>query len=214
MSVNLMHTRASTADAPTESKSAQDWARIREIAANEGMLELSEETVNKVAQLLEGVTLTNGERVLSYPSDGGEFDQGSYVAGFGPALLGEDTFRAVRTALEEDENGESAVALFDLIVELGLQILLSGAEFTVAHIKAVNWPADDVEVNTTQTRMEILFEALGLESYNQEHHSDDVPLDVFEKAVNDNAVGTGMSERLGTFIACAKRRGSTHVYWA
>ena len=42
----------------------------------------------------------------------------------------------------------------------------------------------------------------------------DVPLDVFEKAVNDNAVGTGMSERLGTFIACAKRRGSTHVYWA
>ena len=214
MSVNLMHTRASTAEAATESKSAQDWARIREIAANEGMLELSEETVNKVAQLLEGVTLTNGERVSSYPSDGGEFDQGSYVAGFGPALLGEDTFRAVRTALEEDENGESAVALFDLIVELGLQVLLSGAEFTDAHIKAVNWPADDVEVKTTQTRMEILFEALGLDSYNQEHHSDDVPLDIFEKAVNDNSVGTGISERLDTFIACAKRRGSTHVYWA
>lgn len=214
MSVNLMHTRDTTAEAPTESNASKDWGRVREITANEGMIELSEETVNKVAQILEGVTLANGERVLSYPSDGGEFDQGSYVAGFGPTLLGEDTFRTVRTALEEDNNGESAVALFDLIVELGLQILLSGAEFTFAHIKAVNWPADDVEVNTTQTRMEMLFEALGLGSYNQEHHSDDVPLDEFEKAVNDNSVGTGMSERLDTFIACAKRRGSTHVYWA
>lgn len=215
MTVNLIHTAIVTEEAEGESLSNRNWAKINQVS-EDGNVFLADETVNAVAILLDGVHLTNGEKISSFPCDDpeDEFSMKAFVYSFGPALLGEDTLRQVRTTLEQDANGEQAVALFDLIVELGLQINLSGKDFIDAHMHAVNWPADTVEINTTESSMSQMFAMLGLEGYNQDAHSDNVPLDIFEKAVNDNAVMMNMAGRLQTFVACAKRNGSTHVYWA
>ena len=215
MSVNLMSTVLDANGKQNHDKASADWARVLQVSQKaHSNVALSDETVTKVASLIEGTRLSNGEKVFTYVCEGGEYSQGSFVASFGPNLLGEDTFRAVRTALEEDDNGEQAVAMFDLITEIGIRTGFSGKDYYDAHMSVENWPADTVEINTTEGHMSMIFITLGLDGYNEENHSEHVPLEIFEKAVNDNDIVTDMTERLQSFVQCAKRRGSTHVYWA
>lgn len=213
MSVSLISTQI-LEDGSTSGKAKNDWARVTAVAA-EGRLDLSDATVIEIARILEGTTLSNGETVFAYVCDEDEeYSQGSYVGSFGPALLGEDTFRTVRTALEGLDNGEQAVALFDLVTELGLRLIFAPTDFTPANMQVENWPADTVEINRTCSNMVQMFGDLGLDRFNRDTCSENIPLDLFEKAVNDNGVSTGMADRLDAFVACAKRNGSTHVYWA
>lgn len=208
MSVNLIFTNESANDNQGES----NWGKITAIAPEHGMVFIGEETVTEIAKLLDDAVLSNGEKVEAYAME----DYPALVCAHGPALLGEDSFRQIRTLLEEGENGQQAVALFDLVVELGLQISLSGKEFCDAHIKAINWAGDDIKVNRAEYRMMDMFERLGLGSVNnpEDHASDLVPIEQFIQAVNDNGFRTDMPERLQAFADCAQRNKATHVYWA
>jgi hypothetical protein len=218
MSVNLIHTVLNDNDEAGESTSERIWKAITAITGDEGtagLLPLEEATVDQIATLLEGAYLTNGQNVRSYPRDGEEeWSQGSFVYCFGPSLLGEDSFRQVRTLLEQDPNGAKAVALFDLVTELGIQISLNGKDHYIPRMTVTNWPADDVEINRTESNMARMFQVLGLGDTEREHCSSSIPFEVFEKAVNDNGIYTDIPDQLEAFIACAKRNGSTHVYWA
>lgn len=213
MSVSLISTQI-LEDGTTGDKASRNWSQITAIAA-EGRLELTDSTVTEIARILDGVRLTNGETVFAYVCDEDEeYSQGSYVGSFGPSLLGEDSFRTVRTVLEGLDNSDDAVALFDLVAELGLRIIFAPTDFTPANMHVENWPADTVEINCGEYAMTRLFAALGLGRFNGESASEDIPLDLFEQAVNDNRSMTNVADRLDAFIACAKRNGSTHVYWA
>ena len=213
MSVNLISTQL-LEDGSICDKAKNDWARVTAVAA-EGRINLSDATVTEIARILDGAVLENGETVFAYVCDEDEeYSQGSYVGSFGPSLLGEDTFRTVRTVLEGLENGEQAVALFDLVAELNLRLIFAPTDFTPANMGVENWPADTIEINRTQSSMERMFQDLGLGQFNGETASGNIPLDLFERAVNDNGVATDMTARLSAFIACARRNGSTHVYWA
>lgn len=215
MSVNLHSSALDSNGRSIDGQFVQNWKKITAVADKHGHVALSDETVTAVARVLEDVVQSNGEPVFTYVCEGGEYSQGSYVGSFAPSLLGEETFRAVRTALEEDANGAVAVATFDLVNELELRLYTSGTDLTSARLSVENTPAETVDINTSQGMMIAIFERLGLGEYTgkDEGVSGDVPLDVFEKAVNDNGDLTGMSERLSRFIAAAKKTGSTHVYW-
>ena len=218
MSVNLIHTTVSNDETGMDNRTMQNWQAITAITGEgniAGLLPIADATIDAIARLVEGAVLSNGEVVDAYPRDEeDEYSQGSYIPAFGPSLLGEDTFRQVRTLLEQDENGAKAVALFDLIVERGLQVRFSGKDHCFSRMVGVNWPADDVEVNRCKGNMIRMFQDLGLGHTEREYSSATISLEVFEKAVNDNGIYTDVPERLKAFVACAKRNGSTHVYWA
>lgn len=217
MTVNLIHTTISNDDV-AEGRAERDWQAITAITGVggvAGLLPLAETTVDAIARLVEAAVLSNGQVVTSCPRDASdEWSHESHVSSFGPSLLREETLRQLRALLEQDENGTKAVALLDLIVERGLQIRFSGQDHCFSRMVAVNWPADDVEINRTQSNMARMFRVLGLGDTERENSSETIPLEVFEKAVNDNGLYTDMPDRLEAFIACARRQGSTHVYWA
>ncbi len=205
MSMNLMHDTAAEFDA------ASYWAAITAIAP-EGIVYISPETVTEAAKLLKNALLSNGERVTAYhyPLDE-EFAMPSFVPPFGPSLLGEDTFRQLRTLLEEES--EAAVAMFDTIVELGLQISLSGEDYLGSRLKGVNGVADEVEINRSSGNLYEMFRQLGVD-YDGPAGYGEIELTKFEAAVEQNGWRTDMPDRLEAFIACAKRQGATNVHWA
>lgn len=208
MTVNLMISDNN------QDRAANDWSAINAVA-NNGHVFLANETVDEIATLLESATLSNGELLSSYPADGSGYE--SYVSSFGPGLLDETTMQALRRVLSADANGAQAIAMLDLIVERGLQITLNGdTHHFKAHLKAVNWPADDVEINRTTTNMIRMFRDLGLDAYNQgaDGMSKEVPFDAFMQAVNDNGNATDMPDRLRAFVTMGQRRGAQAVYWA
>ena len=209
MSVNLMHTN----EAAAADQAAANWAAITAVANADGMVFIDEDTVNTIARLLDGQALTNGEVVTAY-SYNDDDQMGALVCAFGPALLPTQVQDQVRDRLAASQNGKAAARLFDTVIRLGLQITLSGKEFCDAHIKGVNWPGDEVEINRTASNMARMFGELGLDSWNEDTASRNVPLDVFAKAVNDNGFRTDMPERLQSFVECARRHAATHVYWA
>jgi len=213
MTVNLIHTTLAADGTQMNTRAARDWASISAIAPNHGMIFIDEDTVNRIAMLLDGQELSNGETVKAYAYEDDE-PYAALVCSFGPALLPVQVQDYVRDRLAASENGKGAARLFDEVIRLGLQISLQGKEHCDAHIKAVNWVADDVEINRCKSNMIDMYGALGLGSFVKEGLGFDCPLEVFEKAVNDNAGFTGMGERLQKFVACAKRAGSTHVYFA
>lgn len=218
MSVSLIHAAISNDETVIVTETSRNWTDIKAITSDDGfagVLPISDVTIYTIALLLEDARLANGETVSSYPKDvEDQYSPSTFVAGFGPSMLGESTFRQVRTLLEADQNGDKAVALFDLITERGLQVSFNGKDHCFARMTAVNWRADEIEINRCKSSMVAIFEVLGLGHTKQDQCSDDIPLEVFEKAVNDNGAYTDMQERLQAFVDCAKRNGSTHVYWA
>ena len=210
MSLTLMHTNRAI---DTKSIDKTNWQAISAIAPSNGVVTIEDETVDAIAELLVDTVLTNGESVSSYPKD---CDDAAFVASFGPALLGEDTYRQVRTILEGDPNGEQAVALFDKIVELKLQIGLSGKEFVPAHIKAVNWIDDEIQINRCSGNMIAMLDTLGLSKFiNQGFYAGETDIETFAKAVDQNGADIDYPlARLKSFVACARRHNATHVIWA
>ncbi|AXK43811.1 hypothetical protein DVR09_15255 (plasmid) [Erythrobacter aureus] len=202
--MNLMHDTAATFDA------AANWAAITAIAAD-GIVYISEETVAEAAKLLENAPLSNGQTVTAYhyPVED-EFAMPSFVPSFGPSLLGEDTFRQLRTLLEEES--DAAVAMFDTIVELGLQISLSGKDYLGSRLKGVNGVADEVEINRSSGNLYEMFRQLGVD-YDGPAGYGEIELAKFEAAVEENGWRTDMPDRLEQFIACAKRHGASTVSW-
>lgn len=215
MSVNLLHTVINDNE-NGETIFSQNWSAVTEITGDgnyAGLLELADETVTEIARLL-GNEQSNGEPILTYiGSSEEEWLEASYVGEFAPSMLGEEAFRNVRTVLESDANGVKAVALFDLITSLEIQVGFTGKDHCFARMRVTNSPADDVDINRGVGSMANMFEALGLGYTEKDECSDDIPLEVFEKAVNDNGHLTDMPQRLKAFVASAKRQGSTHVYW-
>lgn len=192
------------------SAAAANWAAIQAVAS-EGLVYIADATVNAIARAIEDARLSNGQTVTAYAYD----DEGyaSFVPGFGVCLLSEEDFRTVRTLIEEDANGVQAVAMLDLLIELRLQVSFSGTDFIGARLKAVNWAADEVEISLSSGNMYKMLKRLGIQ-YDTVAESGEVKLAVFERAVNDNAFDTDMPAKLQDFVACAKRRNDTAVYWA
>lgn len=211
MTVNLIHT-IDSAIAGTEDRATRDWTAIKAIS-EDGFVFIDEDTVDKIAMLVDSQRLTNGEFVAAYAYEEND-GHASYVSAFGPSLLPTQVQDQIRDRLAAGNNGKEAARLFDLVIRLGLQISFQGKEFTAPYIKAVNWIADEVEINRTASNMARMFTNLGLGGWNEDNASLNVPLDIFAKAVNDNGHQTEMPERLQAFIECARRNNSTHVYWA
>jgi len=217
MSVNLLHTVIAENE-NGETNFSQNWSAVTEITGKggyEGLLELADETITEIARLLESEQQSNGKPIFTYIGTAEEeWLEASYVGEFAPSMLGEEAFRAVRTILEADANGIKAVALFDLIARLEILVGFNGKDHCFARMRVTNAQADDVDVNRCVGNMAYMFKALGLGHTEKDECSDIIPLEVFEKAVNDNGHLTDMPQRLKEFVACAKRSGSTHVYWA
>ena len=211
MSMNLMFANEANPD-----RAAHHWAAITTIAPNHGMITLDENIVNDIARLLDGQELTGGERVRTYSYEDDD-DYAAMVCAFGPSLLPVQIQDQVRDRLANDANGKAAVRLFNEILRLELQISLAGKEHCDAHLKGVNWPADDVEINRCSGNMYGMLRSLGFAhniAKGDESGSGEVDFAEFAEAVRCNAFRTDMPERLERFVACARRNGATKVYWA
>ena len=193
-------------NAPNNSKA--NWKAIC-AAAPDGFVFIREAVIDDCAKLLEGVLLSNGEVVASYPKD--EYYP-SYVDSFGPGLLPDDILVKLFEILEEND---AAVKLLQTIVERELQISFKGKETHApgAYIKGVNWRADEIEINRSGGNMYRMLEVLGIDT-NTESESGEVAFEEFEKAVKERGIYVDIFERLEQFIECAKRNNATHVYWA
>lgn len=221
MSMNLIHTNRNV-DQGARAKA--DWAAITAISAadpaspypTEGYVPVSAEAVVALAALLDGAPLASGDSVTTYDfsfDEDGRAHVEAHVNGFGPSLLDQHKLEAMRAILAPFA---SAIAMLDEVVSRGLQISLStetpGGD-QVAHLKAVNWPADEVEINRCSGNMVAMLRALGLAVPDAEAGETDFA--TFAAAVNDNAARTDYpADRLRAFVACGQRQGATHVYWA
>lgn len=217
MTVSLMFRNAA---ADTADRTADNWTAIKTAAGHEhGYVFLAEETVQRVGRIVGDAVLANGETVSAYECSeedaDSEYYQGAYIPAFGPSLLSVELQDRVRDVLAQDENGKAAVALFNTVLGLGLQIGLQGKECIDAHMKGVNWIADEIEINRTASNMLRMMDDLGLgHTTAEDRESGEVELDHFVAAVAANGFYTGLEARLQAFIECAQRNGATHVYWA
>jgi hypothetical protein len=208
MTVNLMHAN----EAATADQAKKNWSEIKAVSTD-GFVYIDENTVKKIAALVDGQMLNNGTVLEAYAYKDDDMYP-AYVSAFGPSLLPTQVQDQIRDLLAAGKNGKEAVRLYNLIISLGLQISLQGEEFCGAHIQGVNWVADEVEVTRTSSNMTHMFASLGLSKWTKDNYSDNIPMDVFTKAVNDNASQTDMPELLKQFVDCAVRNNATHVYWA
>lgn len=215
MSVNLHHT---TIDPMTgQPRESVDQFNARAIArvagrAARGVVFIAEETADAVARLLECAVLTNAKIVNACLAEP-RLKQSSFVPGFGPCLLTDKLRNSVRALLIADRNGVQATALFDLLVELRLQLCFIGKDDCRPHMQALNSPADSIDISRTSHNMAEMFKNLGLGYSYRSSKSDMVALSLFKRAVEIRGNVTDMPERLKAFVACAERNGATHVYW-
>lgn len=208
MSMNLMFSSKNA-----ENRAERDWAAINTLADVDGIVWIENSTADACARLLDGAHLSNGERVCAYDHSDDEFYE-SLVCSFGPSLLDEQTREALRELLETDRTGGAkAAAMLDLIVELGLQIRISGKDHVGARLVGVNGAADEVEINRSSGNMYAMLRQLGV-TFDPDEEFGETTFEVFEKAVNDNGRNTDISDRLLAFVECARRAGADEVYWA
>lgn len=222
MSMNLIHTNRNV---DQDARAKADWAAITAISAadpsspypTEGYVAVSAETVITMVALLDGVELSNGEHIAAYNfsvyDDDGRDHLEAHVNSFGPSLLKQRQVDAMRAILAPFP---PAIAMLDEVIARGIQLALStetpGGD-QVAHLKAVNWPADEVEINRCSGNMVAMLRDLGLVVPDAEAGETDFA--TFAAAVNDNAARTDYpADRLRAFVACGQRQGATHVYWA
>lgn len=211
MSISLIF---SNTDQNSEARAASDWAQIIAIAPEHGLIFIDEDVVDSIARVLDGVTLLNGEQVSSYPRDEeDEYSQGSYVPSFGPALLPTIVQDQIRDRLARGKNGAQAARLFDLVIRLGLQVLVSGTDTCPAHIKGVNWRADDVTINRCSGAMFEMLDDLGI-AFDRKADTGEVDITTLAQAVKDNGWRTDCAGKLDAFIAAAQRNNATMAYWA
>lgn len=227
MTMNLISTNRNI---DQEGRAKADWTALTAISAadsqspypSEGYVRVDAETVVAIAALLEGAVLQNGETVTTYDFSGeedGSLFMEAHVEGFGPGLLDEGTMASLRTILAPFPH---AIAMLDEVVTRGLQCRLSTETLTdlpIPHLKAVNWPADEVEINRSASGMISMLRGLGLGEHCKSDESGDasgeIDFETFAKAVETNgASATYPQARLQAFVACARRQSATHVHWA
>jgi len=224
MSLNLISTNDNV-DGKAQAKA--HWDAIKLVSSadaaspfpTEGYVAVSNEAIVAVAALLDGAELTNGEHVLTYDFTNVEdapifFD--AHVNAFGPVLLQPRQLEAMRAILAPFP---SAIAMLDLIIERGLQIGLSTTDYSqrqMPHLKAVNWPADEVEINRCAGNMHAMLRDLGLDDHMaSDGETGSAPIEVFAQAVSRYGHRVDMDpRRLDRFVACARRQQATHVHWA
>lgn len=221
MTMNLIHTNR---DVDQDARAKADWAAVTAVSAadpaspypGEGYVALTADAVVALAALLDGAPLDSGDSVTTYDFSfeaDGQTHVEAHVNGFGPSLLGQDRLDAMRAVLAPFP---SATAMLDLVITRRLQLSLStetpgGAQ--VPHLKAVNWPADEIEINRCSGNMVAMLRDLGLVVPDAEAGETDFA--TFAAAVSDNADRTDYpADRLRAFVACGQRQGATHVYWA
>ena len=211
MSMNLIIRNDNQAD----DTAAVNWSTIKAAAQNDhGMVTIDDETITSIARLVADVTLSNGETVSAYAYDDEDDFYATYVSAFGPSLLPTKVQDEVRDRLATADNGKVAVKLFNEIIRLGLQISFHGTELCPAHIKGVNWVADEVEINRSNGNMCNMLGVLGLgDAVDTQEGTGEVSFERFLQAVNDNACQTDMPDRLQALVASGQRRNATHVYW-
>lgn len=208
MSMSLMF----TSDALTN-RGTSDWTAIKEVSDVDGLVWLEDSTVDACARLLQCAVLSTGKLVLAFDHSDEEYHE-SFVSDFGPSLLDEETREALRELLETDrKGGEKAAALFDLICERQLMINLVGKSITEPYLAAVNTTADTASIDLGPSSMYAMLKKLGIET-DAESEMGETSLEIFEKAVNDNAHMTDRPASLRDFLECARRNGASEVYWA
>ncbi len=212
MSMNIMH---SNDNAPADLNKTR-WDAITAIAEH-GIVYISEATVNAIATLLVDAPLAAHDNhqtyiVNSYPSDGQEFSLPDYVEDFAPSLLTTKLSEEVRALVAGE--GDQALAMFDLIVSMGLQISFAGKTHIDAHMTGINSDADDIEINLSSGNLYEMLRQLGLgDAINTGNEYGEVSFDRFAAAVNDNAHLTDMPHQLQDFVACAQRHQATTIHW-
>lgn len=204
MGMNLMHTGGPARD------SKDIWSKIKSVAGSDGMIYLDDQTVTAIARILKHAELNNGESITAHVF---ESDYASSVEAFGPSILSAELQDLVRAQLANDPNGQDAIALFDLIISLGIQIEFQGRDFIEARVKAVNWAADEVEIRSSAGGMYSMLRLLQI-PFDASLEAGQIALDAFETAVAKHGHRLGDTSRLQAFIDCAKRHQSTEVYWA
>ena len=208
MSMSLMFTSDEISNRGTS-----DWAAIQEVSDVDGLVWIEDSTVDACARLLQHAVLSTGKPVLTFDHSDEEYHE-SFVSDFGPSLLDEETREALRELLETDrKGGEKAAALFDLICERQLMINLVGKDITEPYLAAVNTPADTASIDLGSGSMYAMLKKLGIET-DAERETGETSLEIFEKAVNDNADMTDCPASLRDFLECARRNGASQVYWA
>ncbi len=105
----------------TQTAAAANYAAIIAVAA-QGFLAISEDTVDAVAALLEKSCYINGTRVTVY--NWAEYP--SYVPAVDAANLHDEFQQQLRHLFAAE--GATALALFDVAVNLDLEMTLCGAE--------------------------------------------------------------------------------------
>ncbi|AXK43808.1 hypothetical protein [Erythrobacter aureus] len=191
----------------TPRDSASLWAAINAVAP-QGTIALTDEVVQQIAELLEGVKLTNGQSVFTYVADNPR--HASYVGDFGPCLLEERILAKLRETLAA--HSDDAARMLDTVVSLRVQIGFTGSEDGPARLDAVNWEADTVEVRLTNGRFDQMLTTLEI-PFERDEATGEVDFTTFEAAVAARGLNTGMSVPLNAFVACAKRHDATKVYW-
>lgn len=221
MSMNLIHTNENIDQG---ARATADWAALTAISAadpvspypTEAYVSVSAEAIVSLAALLDNAALTNGQTVTTYDfscHDEGEEYVEAHINAFGPSLLPKAQMSAVREILSPFPH---AIAMLDEVVARGLQISLSTQTLSreeIPHLKGVNWTGDEVEINRSSSNMVAMLRDLGLKVQNTQ--PSEVDFETFARAVNDNAARTDYpADRLRAFVACGRRQGATHVYWA
>ena len=188
-----------------------NWAAIKHIG-QDGLVWLDDATVTKVATLLDGAVLANGQSVFTYAAEDEEDQQGSYVGSFGPTLLDEEKLAKLRALLAPTAD---ATALLDAVLERGLQIGLCGTDLCGAHVKAVNTAADEVEFNVANTGLVYLLQSLGVPAKPEDAQvGGEIGFPEFVQAIEANRRKLGgYAERMDAFLACARRNDAAVVHW-
>lgn len=216
MTMNLI---ATNRNAPNTAR--DNWAALVAISAadaaspypTEGYVFVSPDAIVRLAAVLDDTALTNGEFVTSYNfSDEEDGHIEAHVNAFGPSLLPQEQMAKVREILAPFPQ---ALAMIDEVVARRLQVSFSTdvGGSSKPHLKAVNWNADEVEINRCEGNMIAMLRDLGLSIAKT--GAGETDFDTFAAAVNDNAALTDYpASRLRDFVACGRRQGATHVYWA
>lgn len=207
MTMNLIFSKETT-----EVDAGAIWGEVKTVSDQHGMVELSDDTVDSIARLLESVIMINGEPVAAYPADDDGFYE-PFVSAFGPSMVDTWLQDRIRDRLAQDANGKTAVRLFDIILKHGIQVAFHGKDHCFARMSAVNWRADDCTINRCASNMFAMLDALEI-AYDAKADSGEVSLEAFEQAVEKHGWKVDVLKQVDRFIACAKRHNATTVYWA
>ena len=203
-----------TRTAMGHARKASDAAAIAAIAL-EGYAPLDDDDVDRIAMLLDGTQLSNGESVAVFSYDEDDDDQ-TIVCAFGPALLTTQDQDYVRDRLTHGVAGRQACRLFEEAIRRRLKVRLCGSDTGFgAHIALVQIPDDEVEINRGDAAMAQMMVELAVD---QEiiavGVSTEIAFDAFSRAVHANAHRCGpYAQPLRQFVGSGHRQGSTHVTW-